>query len=137
MGTGRRVGPRRFASSPARVGGSEIRPSAVADRAQPDRADALAGSAPSRTIGGNSALDGGAALAKTINSSNARDGPEAAAVFDPRLAYTVNDTVRMLSVSRSTINKMIKLKLLKTIRLLGRRLVLRASIEDLLAGNDK
>ena len=52
-----------------------------------------------------------------------------------RLAYTINDSARLLSVSRSTIYKLIMLNKLKAIRVCGRRLITRASIEDLLAGN--
>ena len=47
----------------------------------------------------------------------------------------MNDTAQILSISRSTIYKLIKMNSLKTIKLCGRRLITRASIEDLLAGD--
>ena len=111
-----------------------MRSPAAVERAQPA---ALAGStALSRATSGNSIADGGAGFAATIRSSRpSRLGPDAAAVSDPRRAYTVNDTARLLSISRSTIYKLIKFNSLKSIRLCGRRLVTRASIEDLLAGD--
>jgi excisionase family DNA binding protein len=63
--------------------------------------------------------------------------PEATTVSDPRLAFSVNDAARVLSVSDSTINKLIKVKSLRTVKLLGRRLIPRASIEELLARSDQ
>ena len=57
------------------------------------------------------------------------------AMPDYRRAYTINETARVLSVSRSTIYKLMKNNSLKTIKLCGRRVVTRDSIEDLLAGH--
>jgi excisionase family DNA binding protein len=61
----------------------------------------------------------------------------AAAVSDPRWAYTINETARVLSVSRSTIYKLISRKSLRAIKLLGRTVITRDSIEELLSGNDR
>jgi hypothetical protein len=119
------------------AGEAIMRSPAAAGCAQPGLAAALAGSAAlSRAISGNSIPDGDAKSAPPNHSPRQpRLGPDASAVSDERLAYTVNDTARLLSISRSSINKLIKLKALKTIKLLGRRLITRAAIEDLLAGH--
>jgi hypothetical protein len=106
--------------------------SAVVVRPQPGPATAVAISAVlSGKIDGNASY-GDVASAGKYSSHALRARQDAAALSDPRRAYTINDTARILSVSRSTINKMIKLKLLKTIHLLGRHLILRESIEELL-----
>ena len=42
----------------------------------------------------------------------------------------------MLSISRSTIYKLIKSNVLKTIKVFGRRLVIRDSVDKLLAGDE-
>jgi hypothetical protein len=107
---------------------------AVVVRAQPGPVTALAASSASlsRTIKKKSSRADVAPYGTTDSSHAPRAGQSPAALSDPRRAYTINDTARILSVSRSTINKMIRLKLLKTIHLLGRHLVLRQSIEELL-----
>jgi excisionase family DNA binding protein len=119
------------------IDGPIIRSPAAADRAQPDLAAALAEIAAVFRAASDSIAQGDAELAATINSSQpSRPGLATTPVLDP-LAYTVNDAARLLSISRSTINKLIRLNMLKTIKLLGKRLIPRASIEDLLAGKDK
>ncbi len=55
-------------------------------------------------------------------------------VSDPRLAYSINETARILSISRATVYKAVDHKLLTKIELFGKRLITRASIDDLLAG---
>jgi excisionase family DNA binding protein len=116
-----------------------MRSPAAADRARADLATAFAEiAALLLATSGNCIANGAAELAATINSSQpSRSGLATTPVLDPRLAYTVNDAARLLSISRSTINKLIKLKILKSTKLLGKRLIPRASIEDLLAGNDQ
>jgi excisionase family DNA binding protein len=121
-----------------RAGEPTMRVPAAADRAQPDLTSALAGStALSRATSGNSVADGDAGSV-TRNQSPRQSplAPGTAAFADPRRAYTVNDTARILSVSRSTIYKLIKLHSLKALKLCGRRIVTRESIENLLAGNE-
>jgi excisionase family DNA binding protein len=123
-------------NSSSQVGGPKTRLSAVGQRSQSALAAGLGKStALSRATSGNSIPDGDAKSAATIDSSQPSTlGPDAAAVSEPKLAYSVNDAARLLSISRSTMNKLIKLKMLKTIKLLGKRLIPRAAIEDLLAG---
>jgi len=109
-----------------------MRSSAV-EHSPPNLAAALAEkTALSRATSGDSTPHGAAGSAAPVRSL--RQSTLALDVSDPRRAYTVNDTARILSISRSTIYKLIKLKSLKTIRLCGRRLITRASVEDLLAG---
>jgi hypothetical protein len=66
-------------------------------------------------------------------ANSSRDGP----AWDGRLAYTVNETIRLLSISRGTLYKLKRLKLLTTVKLCGRRVVTRASILGLLEGRDE
>ena len=100
-------------------------PPTEAERTQPDLTSALAGTTTlSRPVSGVSAADGDAGSAARNQS----------AIPDFRRAFTVNDTARMLSISRSTLYKLIKSHSLTSIKLCGRRLVTRDSIEDLLAG---
>jgi excisionase family DNA binding protein len=63
-------------------------------------------------------------------------GASLAPVLEPKLAYTVSETVRLLSISRSTFYKLKKSKRLYAIKLFGRRLITHASIEKLLAASD-
>jgi hypothetical protein len=63
-----------------------------------------------------------------------KHGPDEAATGDPRRAYTVNETRRIIPVSRSTIYKLLKNNSLVGIKLCGRLLITRDSIEELLAG---
>jgi hypothetical protein len=65
-------------------------------------------------------------------ANSSRDGPDAAAAWDGRLAYTVNEAIRLLSISRGTFYKLKKLKLIDTGKICGRRLITRASILELL-----
>jgi excisionase family DNA binding protein len=111
--------------------------SAVVQRSQSDLAAALAETtAVSRPASGGSIADGDAELAAPNHPPpQSRLRLHTPAEPDPRLAFTVNDTARILSVSRSTINKLIRLKALRTIKLLGKRLIPRASIEDVLRGD--
>jgi excisionase family DNA binding protein len=75
-----------------------------------------------------------AASPATIGSSQEiRLAPDAARLSDPRRAYTIKETARILSISRSTIYKLINNKSLKKIKAC-RPLITRDSIEDLLAG---
>ena len=119
--------------------GEPVTRSPAADRARADLANALAEiAALLLATSGNRIVNGTAELAATTNSSQpSRPGLATTPDSDLRLAYTVNDAARLLSISRSTVNKLIKLKLIKTIKLLGKRLIPRAAIEDLLAGNDQ
>jgi hypothetical protein len=63
-------------------------------------------------------------------------GASLAPVLEPRLAYTVSETVRLLSISRSTFYKLKKLRKLYAIKIFGRRLITHAAIEKLLAASD-
>ena len=125
-------------NSSSRVGGPKTRSSAVIQRSQSDLAAALAETtAVSRPAGGDSIADGDAELAAPNRSPpQSTPGLNATAVPD-RLAYTVNDAIRILSLSRSTINKLVQLNRLKSIKILGRRLITRAAIEDLLKGTER
>jgi excisionase family DNA binding protein len=118
-----------------RGGEPSMRSPAAADRARADLATALASLAALFRAASDSLADGAAEVAAPNHSPVLR--PEATTVSDPRLAFSVNDAARVLSVSNSTINKLIKLKSLRTVKLLGRRLIPRASIEELLAGTDQ
>jgi excisionase family DNA binding protein len=52
--------------------------------------------------------------------------------------YTINEAAQVLSVSRSTIYKLIALKLLRMIKLCGRSLITCESVEELLLkGSDR
>ena len=128
----------QFENGPSRAGAANVRSPAKADRAQPDLVAALAEiAALSRAAGGNSIADGDAELAAPNHSPPpSTPGLNATAVPD-RLAYTVNDAIRILSLSRSTINKIVQLNRLKSIKILGRRLITRAAIEDLLKGSEQ
>ena len=81
----------------------------------------------------NSTGDGAAELAAP-NHAPQQSRLALDATADPRRVYTINETARILSVSRSTIHKLINNKSLKTIRLCGHPRITRASIEDLLGG---
>jgi excisionase family DNA binding protein len=111
---------------------------AAADRARADLAAALAEIAALLLATSDSIADVAAELAAR-NHSPPQSSPGLATTpdLDSRLAYSVTDAARVLSVSRSTVNKLIRLKLLKAIKLLGKRLIPRAAIEDLLKGNEQ
>jgi excisionase family DNA binding protein len=101
----------------SRPGGRTKQSPVEADRAPSALAAALAEiAALRRAIGGNSQSTPG---------------------LPDRLAYTVNDTIRVLSLSRATINKLIKSNELKSVRILRRRLITRAAIEDLLKRSEQ
>jgi excisionase family DNA binding protein len=70
-----------------------------------------------------------------LSSHPPRAGSAAPATPDSRRAYSLNEAARVLGVSRSTIYKAIKCGEIRTIRLCGRCLVVRDSLEELLAGN--
>jgi hypothetical protein len=73
---------------------------------------------------------------QTISPSHPpRGGPGAPAEPDLRRAYTINECTHVLGVSRSTINKMIKQTMLRTLKACSTRLVTRYSVEELLAGD--
>ncbi len=94
---------------------------AAAEHARPDVA-AAASRATRATIG---------------TSREPRLAPDVAALSDPRRAYTVKEVMQILPVSRGTIYKLLESNSLKGIKLLGKRLITRASLEDLLAGKDQ
>jgi excisionase family DNA binding protein len=109
----------------------------VLDRAEADLTFAIAGSTALSRAGSGISSDAAPGAAATIRSPRQSTlAPGATAVSDPRRAYTVNETARILSLSRSTIYKLIQLKRLKTLKLCGRRLIIRDSIEDLLASDE-
>jgi hypothetical protein len=63
--------------------------------------------------------------------------PDVAATADPKLAYSINETARILSISRGTVYKAVNHQLLTKIELLGKPLITRASIDNLLAGKKR
>ena len=74
-----------------------------------------------------------ARLSAAVGPAHANPHPPGArsdtvAVPDPRRVYTINDTAKLLSVSRNTIYKLVQHKSLTTIKLCGRRLVTRNSV---------
>jgi excisionase family DNA binding protein len=107
--------------------------SAVADGAQLDLAAALAEIAALLRAASDSIADGDAELAAP-NHAPQQSTLALDATADSRRAYTINETARILSVSRSTIHKLINNKSLKTIRVCGHPRITRASVEDLLGG---
>ena len=102
------------------IGGPIIRSPAAADRAQQDLAAALAEIAAllprgERKLASPTAPQSLPRQIMRLNNRGHRTGCDGSS--DPRRAYTVNETARLLSVSRSTVNKLIKFnKSLKTIR---------------------
>ena len=117
------------------VGELVVKSSAVVLRSQPGLAAALAEStALSRAISGTPVPEGDTGSAPSNQSPRqSRLLLDAAAASDPRRVFTVTDTARMLSISRSTVYNLIKSNSLKTIKLGSRRLITRDFIEDLLA----
>jgi excisionase family DNA binding protein len=122
----------RTGAGTPRDGEFSRRSTAAAQRIQPDIA-AVQGNALSRPTTGHLAADADAEVAAEGHSS--RLGLDAAAESDPRRAYTINDSAKILSISRSTVYKLVNLGSLKAIKLCGRTLITRASIDDLLAGD--
>ena len=91
------------------------------------------GTVPSRgTTGPPDSEHGDSSVGTTRTSHLSRAGPDTPAASDLRRAYTVDETTRVLGISRSTVYKLIKLQSLKTLKLCGRRVVTRDSIEALL-----
>ena len=120
------------------IGEPIARASAAGERAQPDLTSALAGStAVSRATSAASIADDDAgSAARNPSLRQSTRGPDAAALPDARRCFTVNDTAQMLSISRSTIYKLIKSNILQTIKVFGRRLVIRDSVEKRLKGDE-
>lgn len=82
--------------------------------------------------------DAAAAASHATGSSQEPNlAPDVAATADPKLAYSINETARILSISRSTVYKAVDHELLTKIELLGKPLITRASIDDLLAGKKR
>jgi len=117
--------------------GELAKSSAVVPRSQPGLAVALTEStALSRAISGTPGPECDTGSAPNNQSPRqSRLALNAALGPDLRRAYTVNEAARILSLSRSSIYKMLKYtKSLKSLKLCGRRLITRESIEDLLKG---
>ena len=81
-----------------------------------------------------------AAAASHATTGSSREpslAPDVAATADLRRAYTMNETRQILPVSRNKIYKLIESKDLTKIKVRGKLLITRNSIEDLLAGKDR
>ena len=99
-------------------------PAAAAEGTRPDLATAVAESRP-------------LSHATSHAPGETKPGLDEAVTADPRRAYTINETARILSVSRSTVYKLLKTNSLRAIKLCGRRLITRDSIEELFARKDQ